>query len=91
MIFHRWYPHANITARVLETTQTRNTNFVETCFTGGTEFIAVRYLVINSGLSSNNRLSYKSNLVKVSRIGLQVEAEVEEFVKNVFKNFKVLI
>jgi hypothetical protein len=49
-------------------TQMWNADFVETGFTGRTDFVVLRYLVTNNGPSSNNLFRFQSNVVKVDRI-----------------------
>jgi hypothetical protein len=49
-------------------TQMWNADFVETGFTGRTDFVVVRYSVAINGLSSNNLFRFQGNVVKVDRI-----------------------
>jgi hypothetical protein len=45
--------------------ETRNVDFVETGFTGRTDFIVVRYWVTITGLPINNRFRFYGNKFKV--------------------------
>jgi hypothetical protein len=45
--------------------ETRNVDFVETCFKCRTDFVFVRYSVANNGLPSNNRFLFRGNAVEV--------------------------
>jgi hypothetical protein len=49
-------------------TQTRIVQFVETCFTGLTDFIAVRHTATDNGLPSNTRNPFQCNVLRVSRV-----------------------
>jgi hypothetical protein len=46
----------------------RDVDFVETTFTGRTDFIVVRYSATYNGLPSNNRFRFQGNIVEVNSI-----------------------
>jgi hypothetical protein len=60
-------------------TQKRNARFLETGFVSRTDSNVVQYSGTNNGLPSNNRFVFQGNVLKVSRVTMDVQRLFTDF------------